>query len=348
MSIEHTSDELSRKESNNWLMSLREFLRAYRQFVPFFLIMIVLALPLNLFVIKQFARKFSIQTKQTQKLPDFTVEKFVNNTLQKEYETWFNDHNPLKSTFTKFNNQFYYSFFSTSLMFNSNIVIGKKGYLYEKIYTDQYANPSKIPYTQKQFDKWAADLQELADFFAKRGQKLIYLITPSKATFYPEYLPDSYTKIVTNPRPDYFLKIKALKNIDVPYIDASELMLANKQKPYGNLLFTRGGTHWTMLGAALAGQKIIDLISQQTQLPLPPLSFSYTVSNRPLGVDKDLLHLCKLLFPPKHYRVPYVTFNANEKPSPLKLAIIGVVLRIFLKSYLPNLTLLANWIIIIT
>ncbi|WP_347251845.1 hypothetical protein [Legionella sp.] len=332
MSIEHTSNELPKEASENWLISVRKFLKTYRQFIPFFVVMIVLALPLNIFVIKQLGRMLSFQPKHTQKLPDFSIEKLLNNRLQKEYETWFNDHNPLKSTFTKFNNQFYYSLFSTSLMFNSNIVVGKKGFLYEKIYTDQYTNPHHLPYTPKQFDKWAMDLKELADFFSKRGQTFIYLITPSKATFYPEYLPESYAKIITNPRPDYFLKLEALKKIQVPYVDASELMLAHKQKPYGNLLFTRGGTHWTMLGAALAGQKIIDVIAQQTQTVFPPLAFTYTVSTRPLGVDKDLLHLCKLLFPPKHYQVPYVTFKANEKPSPLKLAIIGGSFTHFFKE----------------
>ncbi|MFT4059466.1 MAG: hypothetical protein QM652_07950 [Legionella sp.] len=323
MSIEYTSNELTQEISNNWLISFKEFLKTYRQFIPFFLVMITLVLPLNLFVIKQLAREFLFSNKSTQAFPGFTLEKLMNNNLQKEYETWFNDHNPLKSIFTKFNNQFYYTLFSKSLMYSSNIVIGKKGYLYEKDYIDHYANPNEIPYVQKQFDKWAVELQEVADFFTKRGQKFIYLITPSKATFYPEYIPDSYKKIVTNPRPEYFLKIEALRKTHIPYIDTSKLMLAHKQKSYGNLLFPRGGTHWTMLGAALAGEKIIELISQQTQISLPLLSFSYTVNTRPIGVDKDLLQLCKLLLSPKHYNVPAVIFKANKKPLPLKLAIVG-------------------------
>jgi alginate O-acetyltransferase complex protein AlgJ len=331
MSIEQRSNELREELSFNRLINLKHFLKSHQSIIPFILMIIILVLPLNLFIIKQLINKFSPNPK-TQNPPLVSVEKILNGSLQKEYETWFNNHNPMKSMFTNFNNQFYYSLFSKSLMFDSNIVIGKNAYLFEKIYINQYVNLSKIPYTQKQFDLWAADLQELADFFAKRGQKLIYLITPSKASFYPEYLPDSYAKIIKDTRPDYFLKIEALKKVRVPYFDASQFILANKDKSYGYLLFPQGGTHWTMLGASLVAQRILDLIAQQTQTQLPPLSYSYTITTRPLGVDKDLLHLCKLLFPPKHYSVPFVSFKKNKNPVPLKVAIIGGSFTHFFKQ----------------
>lgn len=325
------SIELAEEVPANRIVNIKNFLKTHQPIIPFFLMIIILVLPINLFIIKQILNQFS-STPKIQNPPLVSVEKVLNGSLQKEYETWFNNHNPLKSVFTNLNNQFYYSLFSKSLMFDSNIVIGKKGYLYEQIYINQYVNLSKIPYTQRQFDLWAADLKELADFFEKRGQKFIYLITPSKASFYPEYLPNSYAKIIKDTRPDYFLKLDALKKVHVTYFDASQFMLAQKDKSYGYLLFPRGGTHWTMLGASLVAQRILDLISQQTQTQLPPLSYSYTVTTRPLGVDKDLLHLCKLLFPPKRYTVPFVSFKVNENPVPLKLAVIGGSFTHFFKQ----------------
>ncbi len=308
---------------------LKNFFKTHQLVIPFFIMMIFLVLPINLFLLMQMTSKISFKQADSPQLvtmqarPTLALGKFLDGSFQKDYETWVNDHNPLKSMFTNFNNQFYYSLFSKSLMADSSIVIGKKGYLYEKDYIIQYVNANKIPFTQEKTEKWAANLQELADFFTHRGQQFIYVITPSKAAYYPEYIPNEYTKVVTNARPGYFLKIEALKKIHVPYFDASEYILSKKEKSYGNLLFIRGGTHWTMLGAAFTTKKILALISQQTKKLLPPLSFSYTLSTNPHGVDMDLLYLCKLLFPPRHYAVPHVSFKALENPVPLKVAIVG-------------------------
>ncbi|MFA5960173.1 MAG: hypothetical protein WC785_06620 [Tatlockia sp.] len=305
----------------------KSFFKAYPQYIPLCAMLLLFALPINLYLIVHGLSKVPIPVLKKHKFitqrPSFSVDKFLNGTLQKEYEYWFNENNPLRSTLVKFNNQFYYSLFTKSLMYDSNLIIGKKNFIYEKVYIDQYVNLNKTDYSVQQFEKWAQDLKAISDHFAKQGKLFIYLITPSKVAFYPEYLPSSYQKRINNPRPDYYLKIEALKKSGVAYFDASNYIVNAKAKAYGELLFTQGGTHWTMLSAALTTRKMLKIISKLTNVELSPLKFTYSEAFKPQFVDKDLLELCKLLFPNLKYRVPQITFEESENNSPLKLAIIG-------------------------
>lgn len=222
-------------------------------------------------------------------------------------------------------------------MYDSGLIIGKKGFLYEKIYVEQYLNLSQKEYTAEQFDQWAQDLKKISDYFTTRGKVFVYFLTPSKVTFYPEYLPNSYLKLIPeNPRPDYYLKKEALKKSGVSYVDASEYLMKLKEKSYGQLLFPLGGTHWTMLGATLSMQKVINKVAKIGNFSLPPIKYSYAPSFQAKYVDKDLLDLCKLLFPNIKYLVPDVVFEKNESSVPLKMAIIGGSFTNFYTSLFKN------------
>lgn len=309
---------------------LTENIKVNPQFIPLFLIMIILILPLCFSVVKKTIKKIlsyqhaiTIHHNKNNKLPEFSVAKLMDGSLQKKYETWINENLGFRTAFIQSSNQFLYSLFNKSHMYHSNIVIGKNDFLFEKTYIEQYVNINRINYSEKQFDQWASQLQRMADFFTQRGQQFFYVITPSKASYYPEYLPKDYAKLIETPRPDYFLKLKALKKTNVAYFDGSEYILESKDKPYAHLLFPRGGTHWTMLSAALTAREILALISRQMNYHFPPLHFSYSTSTKPPFVDKDLLNLCNLLFPKNRYVTPLVIFKSNKKPLPFKVAIIG-------------------------
>ena len=312
------------------LLPLAKKINEKPEYIPLFLIIFILIVPFYFSLFKKSVKKvmsyqhiIRVHQNKNDLLPLFSVAKFLKGSWQKKYETWLNENLAFRTMFIRTSNQFFYSFFNKSHMYRSTIIIGKDNYLFEKSYIEQYVNLNKIQYSSHQFDEWARNLQQMADFFAKRGQQFIYVITPSKATYYPEYLPNDYANLIGNPRPDYYLKLAALKKTTVTYFDGSEYILNAKEKSYGNLLFPRGGTHWTMLSAALTAREVLALIAKEMNEKFPPLRFSYSTSIKPSSVDRDLLNLCNLLFPQDRYTIPRVIFKPTKRQLPFKLAIIG-------------------------
>lgn len=296
--------------------------------LPFLLIMILLVLPLPLITCGTVFKTLLTEKKylygvanKPHPFPALSGSAIFNKTWQIQFQDWLNFKIPLRSTLIRLHNQIYYSLFSKSYMYDSHIIIGRKNYFYEISYLTKYCNTNHITYTQAQFSEWLAKLQALNDFFRKRRQKFVYIISPSKAGYFPEYIP-SYYRCSDAPRPDYKIAQSTLKKADFPYIDASRVLLDNKSK-YGNLLFPRGGTHWTALGAALI---IADVLNKIDAPQLPRLKFSYTTDFNPSGTDSDLLDISNLLFPQKNYIVPKVSFikSSSKHPGkPLKIALVG-------------------------
>lgn len=293
--------------------------------LPLLLIMQIMVLPLPLIIWGKTAfkkdRSLIGVANTVLTLPAISGSSLLAKKWQKQFEDWLNLKIPFRIQLIRIHNQIYYSLFSSSYTFDDRIVIGKKNYFYQISYLNKYCNSKHIVYRQAQFDEWAAKLQALNDFFQKRGQKFVYIISPSKASYFPEYFPANYQCNGVH-RPDYVLAQHALKNVAFPYVDGSKILLQNKPQ-YGALLFPLGGIHWTVLGAALIMQDVLKKIAAPQ---LPKLQFSYTTSFSPNGTDSDLLDLNNLFFPQKYYIVPVVSFTkipSIYSGKQLKVALVG-------------------------
>lgn len=270
--------------------------------------------------------------------PQLTWENFISGVFQKQVELWLNEQIPLRAPAIRAINQLYYSVFAKSYMEEGSIVIGKGGQLYGKLYLMKYCNSAGLKLIQNQDDKklvkvfdqpanykdfqlWIAELKEVADFFQKRGQKFIYLLTPSKAAYYPEDIPAGFDCSSATPRLEYQMAIAALRQSGINYVDASKIVLDSKGK-YPVELFPRTGIHWTSLAAALASRELLLSISHNLGRDLPAIEFSYTIDNNPTGSDVDLLELLNLWHPHRNFPVAKLKFKKLTK-QPIRLAIVG-------------------------
>ena len=256
--------------------------------------------------------------------PRFSLKGIMDGSFQKSMELFMEDVFPLRAAIVRATNQIYYSLFARSYMFRNEIIVGKRQYLYETVYLGHYCNTMREKHTPEEFDQWAKNIESLGDFFAKRGQIFLYVVTPSKAAYYPEYIPQWLDCNPQPPRPDYLLAAAALTHTHVPYIDLSKLMIDGKGK-YPLPLFNRGGTHWNMLAVALSAREIVAKISAQGKWQLPEVRFTYTIDNHPDGVDTDLLDVLNLWSPNRNYSTARVTFTqtiASKSRAP-RIAIVG-------------------------
>jgi len=257
--------------------------------------------------------------------PNLSLSHFFSKKAQQNVEAWFNQGIPLKSYIVRTHNQIYYELFSKSYMNKNTVLIGTDDYLYEKYFIEAYCNPSNKQFKNEDLEKWVDNLQQISDFFEKRGKQFIYLISPSKASYFPEFLPPAYACNAVPTRPNYYLAVNELKKKDFSFVDSSELLLAAKEShpPIG---FPQGGSHWTHFGAALVLQEILNKLKYKEGVPPPTIHFTYTIDNRPKGTDRDLLELANLLDVRRKYPVPVLAItnvNVNSQNAAKKLAIVG-------------------------
>jgi hypothetical protein len=68
--------------------------------------------------------------------------------------------------------------------------------------------------------------------------------------------------------------------------------------------------HWNDIGGARAVSAVVEDINRQAGRELvPPFTFSYTLSGVTSGVDRDLVDLLNVFFPPLSYLTPKVKFH---------------------------------------
>lgn len=121
------------------------------------------------------------------------------------------------------------------------------------------------PLSDAELLQWKEMLEGRRDWFAARGTPYLFVLAPTKAQIYPEYLPESFRRLRAqtggSSRHDQLMTyLKA--NSDVPIVDLkSALLRAKETMPEGQYLYYRTDFHWNFLGAFHAYQAIVDALN---------------------------------------------------------------------------------------
>src|SRR4030042_4371264 len=137
---------------------------------------------------------------------------------------------------------------------------GKNKYLYEEPYIDNYNRIHPIP--PGELENKTASLKMLQDRLLQRNIRLLLLITPSKATVYPEYIPDRVILSDNLSRQDnYEILLPIRKKYGINFTDGRRMFLDLKHKSVPSL-FTSSGSHWSLYGGDLFSARLVELIEQ--------------------------------------------------------------------------------------
>lgn len=297
------------------------------------LLILVLLLPgwlalICFFTTPQFIPKWSRPNYKlygvTQELPPVHLSgsSVRNHEFQKYIETRMTNALPLRSSFIRLMNQFYFSGLKKSYAHNGTLVIGKQNYLYELSYIISYCQ--RISLDSKKLNQWADQLAQLNQYFKRQNKLFIYLITPSKAEYIPQYIPERFHCENREINPNVNQLVSLLRQRKVPVINAPHLMNVATEH-YHTSMFPKGGIHWNNLGAALVANEIIRLVNKEKMHHLPQIKIQFKIDDNPIGYDRDILSLLNLWHPNDHYLVPQLQY---EKPQfntdhPYSLAIIS-------------------------
>lgn len=246
-------------------------------------------------------------------------ENIVNARYQEAVASRFNDDFPGRELVMRVTDEFYYRLAGSSVI-DTAPVLGKKRMLYEQVYLEEYLlnrteHEKLVPLVDK--------LKRLQDLCARNGTAFTLVITPSKASIYPEYIPDEWMKHV-DPQPrGYDLLVPMLKEQGIHFVDGHAI-LANTKLQSGQPLFPVGGIHWTWMGVVPVINGIAENLSAQGKAmeKIDISSVHATEVHSNFEGDGDMENLMNLAF---RWKYPVSILQLKPRPIPDKAMTAAIV-----------------------
>jgi hypothetical protein len=249
----------------------------------------------------------------------FSWASLRDGSFQKAVSTRVTDAMPIRPLLIRINNEIRFEMFGE--LTAPYVVRGTNGQLIGVSYLEDYCSR-----TEGMGATLAADvipkLLEIQNYYRAHGSIFVYLVTPSKVAHLPEYFVDrvpcpSTLAARTQLVPQY---VGALRQAGIHVVDTASLIHSLKGS-YEVELFPQGGVHWNDIGGARAVAALVEEIDRQAGREIvPPFTFTYTLSGVTSGVDRDLVDLLNVFFPPLGYLTPKVKFaTASCADHPARL-----------------------------
>jgi len=224
-------------------------------------------------------------------LPKLTMESWLDGSFQTKFESWYEKVYGLRNYLVRSENQINFTMFHQ--ISNRSLVLGKQNTLFEEAYILDAVGLNTV--STEQIENIAINLRKLQDFLNSRGIHFLFVITPSKATIYPEYLPDHFAnrrhaQSILN----YDNLLPFLHKYDINYLDGHAYLQSLKSNCYYTL-FCRGGTHWNYYAAYLFTREIMHRLEVMLGKRLDELDHQKVfLHEKPVGSDDDLARLANL------------------------------------------------------
>lgn len=258
-------------------------------------------------------------------LVELNVSNWFSGDYQKALDEYIVQNTHMSPFFIKFSNQIDYTMFGK--LHGSQAVMGKEGNLFQPVYITSYYGQDLR--TEADLIDYVKKMKFIQDTLQKLNKQFIYIQAPGKASFCPEYIPDSMRKpiVPTN----YDLLMKLLDEYKIKYINFKPYFLANKNKSEYPL-FTRTGIHWSKYAMALVMDSITHFVEHDKNIDLAEISWDEIEISTAQYEDRDLESILNLLFPlyPEKYAYPVIKVEPLKGKTVPKLLMIG-------DSYMGNL-----------
>ena len=120
------------------------------------------------------------------------------------------------------------------------VLIGPHLSLIEPAYLEEYC---LVRHEADELRPFVQDLRRFQDFCASQGTAFVLVITPSKATLYPENMPAGWLRRYHPGPRDYDHLLPLLRERGIHYVDGHRLTTELKARPPVPV-FPIGGIHW--------------------------------------------------------------------------------------------------------
>jgi len=244
--------------------------------------------------------------------PEFLLDSFLTCGFQKNWEAYAEYSFGFRGFLVKLKNSIEYVLFKEAV--NEDIITGKNGVLYSygsaertikgRFYNGKEKNLSTIN-----------DIKFLKEKTEARGGHFLAVIIPSKESVMPEFLPSSYDNAIAL-HSDYKDFVEGYAKQNIPCVDLTAYFRKiYKTSPY--TLFTKSGFHWSVYGASVAQDTILNYCRSLFSKPIPAYARKgIEWSDTARFADSDFEEPMNLLF--SLQRAPYAYPQLEMISSTLK------------------------------
>lgn len=252
--------------------------------------------------------------------PELSAENWFGGYYQQEQEKYLTNYVGFRPVFIRVYNEYQYDLFDEISV--RYVVRGKNGYLYEDSYISTYLGQDFIG--KDSVERELEKLQLLKQKLQKQGVHLLLVLTPGKATYLPEFLPDSYQK-EKRTRSNYEEFSDRLKEYDVDWIDFQNWAIQQKKHaPYP--LMAKTGIHWSKYYEYQAADSIFSYLDHNWDIHLPRTILDSVVRSYKMeDTDDDIEQSLNLLhnLPDLEMGYPRFHFSRSGKQEDPSILVIG-------------------------
>jgi hypothetical protein len=250
--------------------------------------------------------------------PGLSFSSWFSADYQNYKEEVLSDSCGFRSIFIRINNQIDYSLFNQTHA--QNVILGKDGYFFANVYIYGHYGTDFIGRTE--IDQITDKLAFIRDTLAKLGKTLILVVTPNKADFYSQFIPDE--NVAKQGPTNYGTYMEFVKKKRLNCIDFNQFFLDNKNRAKYPL-YSQHGTHWSMYGAALAGDSLIKYIEKVKNIQMPHAIWKDIEIADPKDFDIDIEEFLNLVFDLKSWKMAYpkIEFPKNTPLTKPNVLVVG-------------------------
>jgi len=263
-----------------------------RKRVLFIFIVLILFIPsiqqqFNIFPKNNLKGAFELKEKS-----ELSVENWFEGNFQTKYQMHLNDHLGFRSFFVRIYNQMHYSFYNVAKA--NGVIVGKENYLFEENYIKAHLGIDFIG--EKVINEKVFKLKKIKDTLATKGIDLVVMLAPGKASFYPEYIPDTYF-INRNDSTNYNYYKTKIKSNNINLLDFNKWFIELKDT-IEYKLFPKNGIHWSVYAQTIVTDSLFSYLNTMTK-PLCFQNLKFTDISKSFemrGQDQDIEDGMNLMF----------------------------------------------------
>ncbi len=244
-------------------------------------------------------------------VPDLNLSSWFSGEFQRAVAFNIDKKFGFRSPIVRFYNEIRYRLFNE---FNSQVVQGSDGYLFEKGYRKSVCGLDFLG--EEEIQLKVDSLETLRLSLEERGKKLLLLIPPNKWRAYQDKVDWDCKKTKET---NYHVFCEKLYEQGFYLFDHMDYFnWEMESSPYP--MYTRQGTHWSVYGAATSGLSVVASFRSEG-IDIPSISFDSIELGAPRYSDKDLHNLLNLMSHPDNEKdslaYPTLGFTGDQKPRVL-------------------------------
>ncbi len=249
----------------------------------------------------------------------FSAASWFEGDFQNAYDKYYEENIGFRNPLIRLYNQVDFSLFNVA--HGGDIVVGKKGYLFQTQYLTAHAGKDFIG--EKEINKRMEHIKFVNSRLKEFGVTLIVAFAPTKADFFEEYIPSYFEQNGSAPT-NYNSYRKKLLETNVSFIDFNDYFLKlKKASPYP--LFPKQGIHWSQYGMYLAVDSLLKFIEARKGIDLNDLYCDgFDESYELKSTDYDLGDLCNVISNMSHYEMTYPILRFENNPLKRKPNVLTI------------------------